>query len=286
MDFHVRTLNCQRGMTLSEVVIVMGVVAVITIPLAKFITSLTKGVTQATVETAGAVSLRGASVKLERDFMEMNQVDVSSPTFIQFRMDSHRLPGYSGVLDGDGDGLNNLRDPDNDNDVGTLSAPSIAWRYGDDLRDDDDDGDAQIDVQCRYYLSGRELLRDFNYNNAGWGLNVERLAKNMMVSAFRFDYFGSKNLPLGSAVDVGNDGTANTNDAGERDNIITSTEIDRCNAPVGHGDSDGQLDTDMERRYIVSIKVQMVDDTNNDGKEDFRYETELQPPLLPLKRAE
>lgn len=285
MVIHMRALSRPGGLTLVEVVITVVVLGVLAVPTAHFIASLTQGVTKASVQSAGGDRLRNAATALEHDVMEMNQINVSSPTVLEFRLDSNRLPTYNPEGDPDGDGVPNLKDPDDDNDLGTLSPPAQAWRYGDDLRDDDDDNDGKIDLQVRYALVNGTLTRDQNVNEAGWGQRLEVVADDLLVARSAFTYYGSKNQPLGKKIDLGNDGLPATGDAGESDNIIVSTEIDRVPPPTGGGNTNGAIDTDVERQYIVSLHVVLNLDANHDGKEDGRLETDYEPPLLPLKRS-
>jgi hypothetical protein len=139
-----------------------------------------------------------------------------------------------------------------------------------------------VDVQCRYYMSGKNLMRDFNYNGAGWGANTKIIATN--ISSFTLTYYGSKSEDLGNLIDLGNDGAAGTNDTGESDGIISAREIDWVQAPTGAGNRSGLIDTADERRYIVTIHLYVAQDLNGDGKDDFKLETQLAPPLLPIKR--
>lgn len=285
MVLHVRAVTRSRGMTLVEIVIAVAILGVLAVPIARFIASLTRGVTKATVQSAGGERLRPAAAALDHDLLEMNQINVSSPTALQFRVDSNRLPTYNPDGDPDGDGVPNLKDPDDDNDLGTLSPPAQAWRYGDDLRDDDDDNDGKIDLQVRYVLANGTLTRDQNFNEGGWGQHVEVVAKDLLTAQSSFTYFGSKNQALGKKIDLGIDGLPGTADPGENDNVIVSTEIDRVLPPTGGGNANGALDTDLERQYIVSLHVVLRLDANHDGKEDGRFETDYDPPLLPLKRS-
>lgn len=66
------------------------------------------------------------------------------------------------TADSDGDGFNNLSDPDDDADALDPRAPitrlrdlavsisSVGWRQGFDLEDDDENQDGRRDVLCRY----------------------------------------------------------------------------------------------------------------------------------------
>ena len=82
---------------------------------------------------------------------------------------------------------------------------------------------------------------------------------------------------------MGNDGVAGTGDPGENDGIISEREIDWVQTTTGHGNRNGRLDTDVEMKYIVSIGVHIEMDKNNDGIADYKIDTEIMPPFLPLK---
>ena len=49
------------------------------------------------------------------------------------------------------------------------------------------------------------------------------------------------------------------------------------------GNRDGQLNTKNERRYVTSIRLRLGSDKNQDGTTDYVVETDIYPPLLPLK---
>ncbi len=76
---------------------------------------------------------------------------------------------------------------------------------------------------------------------------------------------------------------AATGDSGENDGIISAAEMDMVAAPSGLGNRNGLLDTVNERRYVTSIRVYLAVDKNRDGKTEYSVETDVYPPLLPLK---
>jgi hypothetical protein len=104
------------------------------------------------------------------------------------------------------------------------------------------------------------------------------------ISTFSLVYYGSKQENLGRNIDLGNDGVAATADAGENDGIITQREIDWVQAATGHGNRSGMIDTANEKKYITTIYVKMAQDRNKDGQPDYTLDTQLAPPLLPIKR--
>lgn len=269
-------------MSATEMVVVVAVIGILAVPLSTFLNSTLKNLTKSNLKLQSSDELRQAFDKIERDFMEMNEVTFSTAALIEFRLDSYNLPGYSDTADADGDGLTNIADADDDNDLTTIYAANLAWRGGYDLKDDDDDNDGEIDVQCRYYKSGTSLMRDFNYNEAGWGQHATVVAIN--VSSLTFTYYGSKNENLGKFIDLGNDGAAGTGDTGESDGIISAREIDWVQPATGAGDRSGLIDTATERQYIMTIHFAIAQDKNRDGKEDYRLETQVAPPLVPVKR--
>ncbi|MBI4395928.1 MAG: hypothetical protein HY548_02450 [Elusimicrobia bacterium] len=276
-------LRGNSGITLVETMVVVIVIAVVAIPLAQFVSTSLRDVTRSNLNLQSQDDLRRAFIFLERDVMELNEVTLSSSTLIEFRMDSTRSPAYNPQGDFDGDGILNLQDTDDDSDVTAIYAGTSTWRGGYDHKDDDDDNDVQVDVACRYELTGKTLTRDFNYNGAGWNLNRDVVAQN--VSTFQFTYLGSKTQDLGRLIDLGADGVNGTGDAGENDGVITAREIDWVLPPTGGGNRSGSIDTVDERRYINFIGIVIAQDRNQDGREDFRLETQLAPPILPVKRA-
>lgn len=271
-----------KGMTATEVVVMTAILGILAVPMAKFLHGSLKSVTRSNLQISSQDKLRIGLDHIERDFMEMNEVTVSSATFIEFRMDSYRLPTYVETGDMDGDGLTNEIDADDDNDVTSIVSATAAWTVGYDHKDDDDGNNGQIDVQCRYYLAGKDLVRDFNYNGAGWGANTKIIATN--ISSFTITYYGSKSEDLGQFIDLGNDGNGATGDTGENDGIISPREIDWVQPATGHGNRSGRIDTANERRYIVSLHLYIAQDLNGDGTNDFKLETQLLPPLLTVKR--
>ncbi len=284
-DFLGQTMwhNC-AGFTVTNMMVVSIILGILAIPVARYLTRALQGITTETRKAKSQDALRNAFAKLETDFMDMNEITISEDQRIEFMMDSYRMPGYRAKGDLDGDGILNEVDADDDNDLTDFTKIS-AGMGGYDHQDNDDDAidEGHVDVYCRYRLNANnELIREFNYNEAGYG-KAEVLAENIME--FQLTYLGSKNEEYGFAVDLGEDGLPGTGDAGEQDGKITAIEISRVtDANDGHGNGNDVIDTPEERLYIVSIHVHVVQDLNKDGRSDFSLDTELAPPMLTIKR--
>lgn len=259
-----------RGVTLVELTIVSALVAVLAVFAGRILTGGTRTTVRWTLSADAMEKTQVALTKIEFDLEEMTVVSSSTPRFLEFQLDSNRLPGYNPTGDFDADGLTNEFDVDDDADmigVGGVPIPATDMN-GNDLWDQDDDNDGNIDVQCRYYIDANQnLVRDFNYQESGWGNNVEILLDSISGSIFK--YFGSVNQIPGPSADS------------NRDNIVTWQEIDQNPAT---GNSNGVIDTTAERLYINSISVHLVIDKNNDTLPDFTTELRIRPPLLMVNR--
>lgn len=290
------------GLTLVELTVVVCILGLIMVPLVKFFRSSMMETVKLKHGLDSQDALRDAMREVERDFREMVQVDVSSAAFIEFRLDSTRLPGYNPNADPDGDGMVNIRDTDVDNDYGIILPPATRWTSGFNLSDDDEFdpsmsgsavvNDGKIDVLCRYFVRDAALVRDYNYHETGWGLNETVLVRSLANNGFRIEYFGNVNEDFGRNVDLGNDGLPGTSDAGEGDRIITDKEIDMVLLTNGGNGNQSstvppleRIDTFVERQYIFFFSVRMAQDTNRDGVEEFRLRTEISPLLLPVRRS-
>ncbi len=270
----------RRGFTLQEMTVGMAIMAVAGLAMA----SLLKNAMKATV-TVGAAGwaqeeTRQAFMKIERFLLHANEIRVASSTYVDFVVDLDQAPAYDEDGDLDGDGVPNYRDADRDADVSVLAAAADQWRIGFNLLDDDEDGDLQVDMARRLYLSSGTLWLDSRVNGAAWG-SSQKLA--LGVSTFTLTYYGNKANNLGKAIDLGIDGNAGTADSGENDGVVAAREMDFAQAPAGMGNRNGSLDAKNERRYITSIRVKLGLDKNRDGKTDYEVETDVYPALLPLK---
>ena len=270
------------GVTLTELMITVAILGIITLPLTYFFANTNKGLVKTSVNLEAHEQLRQAFAHIEPVMMEANQIisaNVSSMTFVA---DSNLSPLYLMNGDLDGDGISNIQDPDDDNDAvsSLLLPPTAQWRVGYDLKDDDDDNDGKKDVRVNIYKEEKKLYWAVSYNEAPW--IPELLLDN--VTTLNFLYFGSKREDLGRNIDRGNDGNAATNDAGENDGLITQREIDWVLPPTGHGNRSGSINTANELKYIVSIYLEVGFDKNGDGQEDGILRFEFSPPLLVLKQ--
>lgn len=259
-----------RGVTLVELLIVCALVGGLTLVTGELLTKGMRTTVDWTLSADAMERVNAALIKIEFDLEEITMLSSATASFLEFQLDSNRLPGYNPTGDADGDGLPNQFDVDDDADmtgVGGVPIPATE-KNGNDLWDQDDDNDGHIDVQCRYYFDGEfNLVRDFNYQEQGWGNNVEIVLRS--AKGTRFVFFGSINQIPGRSADT------------NLDNIVTAQEID---AAPGAGNSNGIIDSEAERRYVNSIHVTVAVDKNLDGKTDFSTELRARPPLLTVNR--
>lgn len=296
-----------RGITVANMMVVVLVLGILSVPMAKFLTSNLQTLTKENIKVTSQDSVREAMDRIERDLFSLNQVyatgSVSGRSTIRFGMDWNQSPFYTG----------NPADPDDDADIGQVwsTAPNARWSVGSDMKDEDDDNDGNHDVICRYQVDGNlQLIRECLFNASGGVPNpafpavviprsgsistvvgggrhvAERLAAN--VSTFTLTYFGAKREMTVAAndIDVGTDGVLGAADAdgSQQDGIITQREMDWVLAPRGRGNRNDQVDG-AELDYIYSIHIVIGQDRNRDGVLDFRLETEVSPPFLPLRRT-
>jgi len=272
------------GVTLLEMVIYTAIMSIAIVAFTKYFAGFSKTAKKADNEMRGSFDMRLLMARAEDDLYEANQIESVTSSSITFRCDVVKMPGYRLDGDFDGNGIVNIKDPDDDNDASLkFSLPADQqWRAGYDLEDDDDDNDGQVDVRLSIYYSAPEkkVFRAL-YVNGGAPAIKELSAR---ISSFTFISYGSKREDLGRNIDLGADGVSGTGDAGEGDGIISEREIDWVQPPAGHGDRSGGVDTAAELKYITSVAVYAEADANADRKTDSMLGTEIMPPLLALKR--
>lgn len=257
-----------RGFTLSEMLVVTALLGALTVALTPFLTRILRANLAASLEAESIGDLQTTLSELERDFEEMTLVSSATANFIQFQGDYNHHPNFNmGAVDPNG--VPFRLSPDWDGDMtGPGGIPVVATDFnGHNLWDQDDDNDGNIDVQCRYYVdSHNDLIRELNFNEAGWILK-----KTMLRGVMKplFAYWGSINHIPGRDADANSDG------------LVTMAEIDN-NPAAGNGN--GWLDLPSELLYIDSIQISLRQDRNADGKTDFKTEQRIRPPLLSSNR--
>lgn len=272
--------NSRRGTTLTELMLAVAVISVVALGISGLLKYTGIAVSRAQNTVQSQEETRQALMLLEDALVNANEIRVASTTYVEFTIDIEHSPAYARDADADGDGVPNFRDGDRDSDVQLLLPAAAAWRGGYNLKDDDEDGDGQVDMMGRVFLSGRALCYETKVNGGAWGGGRDLLNE---VSTFTFTYWGNRANLLGQQIDVGGDGVAATGDAGENDGVVSAGEMDAALPPAGMGDRNGLLDTVNERRYITSIRFALAVDRNKDGKNDYALETDVYPPLLPVK---
>jgi type II secretory pathway pseudopilin PulG len=270
-----------HGSTMPELLVAMTIMAIVVTAFAGLLKYSMVATTKAMNQGQAQEDVRRGLALAEEALVHANEVTVASTTFIEFICDIDQSPFYDPNGDLDGDLIPDFRDGDRDNDANLLAAATAQWQVGFNLKDDDEDGDGRVDVRRRLYLSGKSLLLDTSVNEEAWGARVKTLMTG--VSTFTLTYFGSKANNLGKNIDLGNDGIAGTGDSGENDGIITAREMDFVQAPAGMGNRNGSLDLANERRYITETRIFIGVDRNRDGNNDYTVETDVYPPLLPVK---
>lgn len=256
----------RRGVTLTELMIATALMALIAVAFASFLRYATRAAVTEGHLARGQEAAREGLEKMELALVHANEITIASATLVEFITDIDQSPFWDPNAIGAG-GIPAYRNPDVDGDAAVIQPSSAAWRSGFNLTDDDDDNDGNIDVVQRIYLSSGAVYRDMNLNGAGWGRRVTRLLAD--VSTFTLTYWGSKANLLGKSIDTNGDG------------VISASEMD-CD-PNGGGNCNGVLDLQVERNYITTIRVDLGVDADRDGKTDYSIETDVYPPLLPLK---
>lgn len=264
-----------------ELLVGMAIMSVVIAGFAMLLRFSTTTTNQAMNQGLAQEDVRMGLTRVEEALVHVNEVRVASATFVEFVCDIDHRPDYDPNVDWDADGIPNFRDGDRDADANALLPAPSQWRAGFNLKDDDENGDMKVDVLRRLYLDQSTLILDTSLDEEGWGLRRLTLMTN--VSTFTLAYFGSKANSLGKNIDLGNDGVAATGDPGENDGVVSSREMDMTPAPSGMGNRNGGLDLANERRYITELRLTVGIDRNRDGKTDYQVETDVYPPLLPLK---
>lgn len=272
----------RRGVTFVELMIGMAMLGLVITAFAGMLSVTARTANKVQTQTAAQEQLRQAFQRAERALLHANEVRVASATFVEFACDLDQSPAYDPDGDSDGDGIPNRRDGDRDDDAMSLFPSTAQWRIGFNLEDDDEDGDLQVDVVRRLYLSQRALWLDTSVNGSAWGGGrLTRLGVD--ISTLTFTYWGDKSNTLGQNLDRGDDGVAGTGDSGENDGAVSQTEMDMVQAPAGMGNRSGTLDLANERRYITSVRVTMGADRSKEAGHDHVIETDVTPPLMALK---
>lgn len=260
----------ERGFSVMEMMVATAIMAVASLAFANLLRYVMLATTVARNQGLAQEDTRQALAKIETALIHANEIRVASSTCVEFVVDLDRSPLYDPQGDPDGDGIPNFRDTDRDNDAHLLLAATQQWRIGFNLKDDDEDGDARTDVRQRLCLAGRELWLDTSVNEAGWGGPYRRRVATE-VSTFTLTYHGNRANDLGKSIDADNDGS------------VSAAEMDGVLPPLGMGNGNAALDLANERRYITSVRLHMAVDKNRDGRNDYALETDVYPPLLPLK---
>lgn len=263
-----------RGFTLIEMMTSVAILAIIVLVIGKMTLTTTRALTQTEEQFKASIALRSASDKIETSLLNANKFLLARSTEIIFIADRNTDPTYLPYSDEDSDGIVNLNDPDDDDDATTIVVSSMQWSVGYDMKDDDEDGDNQIDMRWRIRLSTsqQKLYLDFSRNQEAWG-NHEELIADHITSTQAFTFFGSKDTQLCP--------TCTTTDT-DSNGIITSGEID---AVANGGNGNLFIDTSTEFDKIVTVSVSLTKNDNpGSGNPSSEVTVEVLPPPVYLKR--
>ncbi|MBI5623667.1 MAG: prepilin-type N-terminal cleavage/methylation domain-containing protein [Elusimicrobia bacterium] len=272
----------QAGVTLTELMLGMAIMGIMVAGFSSLLQFVIKTTTKAQTTGEAQELTRQGLMKVEEALVHANAIMAASPTLVEFVVDIDQSPVYDANADWDADGIPNYRDGDRDSDANQLLPAASQWQTGFNLKDDDEDGDGQMDARRRIWLSSRTLYLDTSLNGGAWGGSRMRTLM-VNVSTLNFTYWGNKANALGRNLDRGSDGLSSTGDAGENDGIISAREMDMVAPVAGMGNLNGLLDTADERRYVTTVRLYLGADRNNDGTTDYAVETDVYPPLLPVK---
>ena len=256
----------RRGVTLAEMMVAMALLGLIAISFTGFLKYVLKTTVRENSQVQGQEAVRIGLESMELALVHANQITIASATMVEFITDMDQSPTWNPAAL-DPNGVPFERSSDFNGSAAIIQPSSAAWRSGFNLTNDDNDGDGQIDVKQRIYLSSGAIWRDMSVNGAAWGGRVSRLLAG--VSTFTFTYWGNKANALGRSIDTNGDG------------VISSSEMD-CD-PRSGGNCNVSLDLQVERNFITTIRINVGVDPNKDGKTDYSIETDVYPPLLPLK---
>jgi prepilin-type N-terminal cleavage/methylation domain-containing protein len=273
-----------RGVTLVEILLATAILSIVSLVFARVTQVIMRSLSTSESMSRTVTASQTVFSYLEYDLYNANEIVVAEPRSLMFICDISKRPGYV---------VEDPSNPDVDGDIDQLAmAPqSERWKHGYNLSDDDDDNDGHIDYAIRYWVQDGVLYKDW-VGNVGaslddlkdlshWGHHVKSIAPGIAYATFT--YYGNVENALGAKLDTGHDGIAGSSDAGEKDGIVDSTEIDMTAPPDGAGNRNGLLDTPEEMKYLTSVRIHFEIDNNKDNKIDFTLNTEVYPPMLPLK---
>ncbi|RLD17496.1 MAG: hypothetical protein DRI36_03595 [Caldiserica bacterium] len=258
----------KKGFTLIEMILSILILSIVVIAISTFFSKSLKLTYKLDIKKRAFEVIFPAIIKIEKLIVHANEILEAKSDRITFITDINMWENYNENEDFDEDGLINKYDPDIDNDSTEFSTAEERWKIGYNLKDDDDDNDGKIDMRWKIYVENNTLYLDYSHNEENWGNHKEIILTNLSTENI-FSYFGSKDELLsinGVNIDYNGDG------------IVTQEEMDEA------GNNNGELDLKEERDYIVSIRINLSVDINNDGETDYNLNTEILPPMLYLKR--
>jgi len=240
----------------------LAILTTISAGLALLVKSMTKAITKETTSMQAGEQVRQALEKAELALVHANQITVASSTFVEWIADIDQSPNYDpnafGTNAAKPQTVRNYLNPDRDGDASTIGSAANSWQYGYNLKDDDEDGDGNIDVKERLYLSSSSLYLDMSVNGSTWGAHyLKQLYVN--VSTFTLTYYGSyANIEVGLGKNIDSKGNY----------VIDWSDMSSQSSPLS---------------YITQIHIRLGSSYMTGGGSEYTIESDVYPPMLTIK---
>jgi prepilin-type N-terminal cleavage/methylation domain-containing protein len=266
-----------RGLTLIETMVSVAILGIIMLAAVGLMQQMNHVIVKESTATQAGEQVRQALQESELALLHANQITIASSTFIEFICDIDQTPNYNpyayGTNSSNPQTIQNYLNADRDGDASSIVSAANSWTVGYNLKDDDEDGDGNIDCKRRLYLSKGTLWLDMSVNAGAWGGQyLKKLYVN--VSTFTLTYYGSyANIETGLGKNIDFQGN----------NIINLYDMDHAPPTSRSTYADGVLDDPIELAYITQIHIVLGSNYMSTGNTQYKVESDVYPPLLAVK---